>query len=106
MRTLNSLLFAVLATLSVTAQAAPAASEPAKAPVAVVQQAPMERINLNTADAETLRRELSGIGATKAEAIVAHRDTHGAFTTVDEILEVNGIGKSLLDRNVQRLTVE
>jgi len=49
---------------------------------------------------------LSGIGAGKAQAIVAHRESNGAFTSVDELLEVKGIGKSLLDKNRERLTVE
>lgn len=106
MRTLSSILFAVLATLSVAANAAPAAetSMPPSdvAPIAISQP----KVNLNTADAETLRRELSGIGVTKAQAIVVHRDTHGQFTSVDEMLEVNGIGKSLLDRNLDKLTIE
>jgi competence protein ComEA len=40
-------------------------------------------ININSADAETLTRELKGIGATKAKAIVAYREAHGPFTAVD-----------------------
>lgn len=109
MRTLSSILFAVLATLSVaTHAAAPATPATPNLPQSSSAQpiGVMAKVNLNTADAETLRRELSGIGATKAQAIVAHRDTNGAFTSVDEMLEVNGIGKSLLDRNIDKLTIE
>lgn len=104
MRTLNSLLFAVLASLSIAAQAAPA-PEASNSTSVAAQSAPT-RINLNTADAETLRRELAGIGEAKAQAIIAHRDANGAFSSVDEVLEVNGIGKTLLDRNLDKLTIE
>jgi len=104
MRTLNSLLFAVLASLSIAAQAATAPEEASTVGIAV-QSAP-SRINLNTANAETLRRELAGIGEAKAQAIIAHREANGAFSSVDEMLEVNGIGKALLDRNLDKLTIE
>ena len=63
-----------------------------------------ERINLNTADAATLADGLVGIGATKAEAIVAHRREHGPFKTVDDLLLVRGIGSSTLDKNRDRVT--
>ncbi|WP_213876507.1 helix-hairpin-helix domain-containing protein [Pseudomonas sp. dw_358] len=103
MRTLSSLLFAVLTSLSAAAYAAPVSMPATGTPPAAVMGT---KVNLNTADAETLRRELSGIGDAKAQAIVAHREAHGKFASVDEMLEVTGIGKSLLDRNIEKLTVE
>ena len=36
-------------------------------------------VNVNTADAETISRELKGVGQSKAQAIVAYREAHGAF---------------------------
>ena len=63
------------------------------------------KVNLNAADAETLRRDLFGIGAAKAKAIVAYRDSNGPFTAVDELLEVKGIGKALLEKNRERLSL-
>jgi competence protein ComEA len=56
-------------------------------------------VNVNTADAATLARELQGIGMGKAEAIVAHRDKHGPFRSVDDLARVKGIGRKTLDRN-------
>lgn len=63
-------------------------------------------LNLNEADALTLQARLNGIGKAKAEAIVAYREANGPFTSVDELLEVRGIGNSLLDRNRDKITVE
>jgi competence protein ComEA len=74
----------------------------ASAPMAVMQA---EKVDLNSADATTLQTALSGIGRAKAEAIVAYREANGAFASVDELLEVKGIGKALLDRNRDILMV-
>jgi competence protein ComEA len=48
---------------------------------------------------------LAGVGETKAKAIVAYRDANGPFASVDELLEVKGIGKAILDRNRDKLEV-
>jgi competence protein ComEA len=64
------------------------------------------KVSLNSADAETLRRDLFGIGAAKAKAIIAYRETNGPFTAIDELLEVKGIGKALLEKNRDRLEVK
>ena len=49
------------------------------------------QIDLNTADSSQLQ-ELPGIGAKKAEAIIAYREEKGFFKTVEEVKEVPGIG--------------
>ncbi len=105
---LYSLLFALLTSTSVPAIAAPAAkAETGNASMVqeVSPQAQNLKINLNAADAPTLQRELAGIGEAKAESIVAYRETNGPFKSVDELLEVKGIGKALLDRNREKLEV-
>lgn len=102
---LASLLFAVFASLSVAALAAetsPSSSTQAE----TVQVAQVATINLNTADAATLQRELTGIGEIKAQAIVAYREEHGSFATVDELLEVKGIGAATLEKNRDKLMVD
>ena len=97
------LLLPLLAGAAVTAIAQPGSNAPV-AVVTPVQQAAM--VNINTAQVEELQQALNGIGRSKAEAIVAYRNAHGPFATIDEVLEVNGIGKALLDRNRERLTLE
>ncbi len=56
-------------------------------------------VNVNTADAEQISEALKGIGQSKAEAIVAYRDTNGAFKHVDELVNVKGIGIRTVDMN-------
>lgn len=53
-------------------------------------------ININTATAEELT-ELKGIGEGIAENIVSYREAAGDFESVDELLNVSGIGKSKLE---------
>ncbi|QTS88482.1 helix-hairpin-helix domain-containing protein [Ectopseudomonas khazarica] len=102
---LSSLLLAVLVSLPLAATAAETPkAEPAKAAAAQVAQTGL--VNLNTADVATLQRELAGIGVTKAQAIVAYREEHGDFATVDELLEVKGIGKATLEKNRDKLSVK
>ncbi|WP_154911016.1 ComEA family DNA-binding protein, partial [Pseudomonas fluorescens] len=88
--------------------AAPAAKPEAGNAPLVMEVAPKvqsEKVDLNQADASTLQRELSGIGEAKAKAIVAYRESNGSFASVDELLEVKGIGKAILDKNREKLEV-
>jgi competence protein ComEA len=56
-------------------------------------------VNINTADAETLAKSLDGIGLSKAKAIVAYREEHGPFKSVDDLTQVKGIGQATLQKN-------
>lgn len=103
-----SLVFALLTSASIAAFAAPVAKpEAVSAPLAleVAPQAQPAKVDLNQADASMLQRELAGVGEAKAKAIVAYRETNGPFASVDELLEVKGIGKAILDRNREKLQV-
>ena len=61
-------------------------------------------VNLNTATAEELD-DLPGVGPAIAQAIVDHRTTHGPFATVEELLEVRGIGQAKLEEIRPRVTL-
>lgn len=56
-------------------------------------------VNINTANAETLAAELNGIGLSKARAIVAYRTRNGAFSSIDELTAVKGIGARTVEQN-------
>ncbi len=105
---LSYLLIPLFASLSFTLSAAPASTTAVQDPVPVVSQmtAQPSRLDLNKADAVTLQKELNGIGKTKAEAIVAYREANGPFASVDELLEIRGIGSALLERNRDKVMVE
>ncbi len=104
---ISSLIFAFLSTLSIATSAAPSVKPEPPTPIAaqVTKTDQAAKVNLNAADAETLRRDLFGIGAAKARAIVAYRESNGPFTAIDELLEVKGIGKALLEKNRERLLI-
>ncbi|MDN5893413.1 MAG: helix-hairpin-helix domain-containing protein [Nocardioides sp.] len=56
---------------------------------------PADLININTASATDLE-ELSGVGPVTAEAIIDWRSGNGGFQSVDQLLEVDGIGEKTL----------
>lgn len=62
-------------------------------------------ININTAD-EQMLITLSGVGPAKAKAIVAYRDEHGAFKSVDELANVKGIGEKTVEHNRENMIVD
>lgn len=74
-----------------------AAAEQASTAAVPVQQA-SQQVNINTADAATLAGSLRGVGIKKAEAIVAYRSEHGPFKSVDELVNVKGIGDKMLEQ--------
>src|SRR3546814_12735256 len=51
-----------------------------------------ERININTADVDTIHRVLVNVGPAKAEEIVASRQKNGAFKGAHTLAKVQGIG--------------
>ena len=53
-------------------------------------------INLNTADKAALE-SISGIGPAKANAIIKYREEHGSFKSVDELLNIKGVGPKILE---------
>ena len=58
-----------------------------------------DSIDINTADAGTIATTMKGVGETKAAAIVAYRNDHGAFKSVDDLVLVKGIGEKTVEIN-------
>lgn len=58
---------------------------------------PDMRLDLNAAALHDLR-ELPGVGPALAERIIAHRDEHGPFASIDELDAVPGVGEKTIER--------
>ncbi len=65
----------------------------------------LELVNINTATAKELE-ELSGIGPTLAERVVAYRQTHGPFASIEAIQQVAGIGPACYEQIKPYITIE
>ncbi len=56
-------------------------------------------VNVNSADASEIAKELQGIGLAKAKAIVDYRQKNGPFKTPEDLRKVKGFGPKVLERN-------
>ena len=63
------------------------------------------KLDLNTATAEELTT-LPGIGETIAQRIVDYRAVSGGFVTIEQLMEVNGIGEAKFEDLKDFITVE
>ena len=63
------------------------------------------KVNLNTADAAALQT-LSGIGESKAQAILAYREEHGGFSSIEELMDVPGIKENTFIKIKDKIAVE
>lgn len=93
MRLFCAVFMALFAPQLVAAQEAPAATQ---------QQV---QLDINSADAATIAAALEGVGMVKAEEIVAYREMFGNFSSIEELLEVKGIGAATVERNRHRILV-
>jgi competence protein ComEA len=58
---------------------------------------PSSKMNINTADAPELE-DLPGIGPSLAQKIIAYRQDHGPFMSIEDLLKVPGIGPAKLEQ--------
>ena len=63
-----------------------------------------EKISINTANRETLMT-LDGIGETLAQRIIDYREIYGDFASVDDLLNLQGIGEKRLAAIRDKITV-
>ena len=61
-------------------------------------------ININTANKERLMK-ISGVGKTKAEAIISYREKNGDFKKKEDITKVHGIGKATFEKIKDKIEV-
>ena len=62
------------------------------------------KVNINTASINELDT-LSGIGPSKAEAIIKYREENGTFKSIEEIKNVTGIGEALFEKFKENITI-
>lgn len=95
----------VAVTHAVQTAAASAAQTAAPAETTVIAQPETNGlININTASAAQLM-EIKGIGEVKAAAIIRYREENGGFKSIDEILNVKGIGEKTFEKICGQITV-
>lgn len=71
---------------------------------AISMQSNMQMINLNTATQDELS-SLPGIGEKKAMAIIEYRKNYGKFTSIEQLMEVKGIGPKLLEKMKSQISI-
>ncbi|WP_308368447.1 MULTISPECIES: ComEA family DNA-binding protein [unclassified Microbulbifer] len=60
-------------------------------------------VNINTASAEELASALDGVGEARAELIIKFREEQGPFTSVEQLLEIKGVGAATLEKNRDKI---
>lgn len=63
------------------------------------------KININEANEQTLL-ELNGIGPSKASEIIKYREENGPFKSVEDILNVSGIGEKTLEKMQEQIIID
>ncbi len=63
-------------------------------------------VNVNTASAEEISEELKGIGIAKAGAIVRYREEKGPFKSLEDLINVKGIGAATIDKNRENIQLD
>ena len=85
------------ATVTTPASGGDTSQAPAGASTTTTAAPASDCIDANTASADQLKA-LPGVGDTKATDIVAYRDAHGGFSSVDDLRQVKGIGAATLEK--------
>ncbi len=83
----------------------PAPTNPTRSP-STARADSAQTVNINQADAATLAQMLSGIGEKKAQAIIEYRNTHGAFSKLEDLDQVKGIGPATVEKNRARIRLQ
>ena len=63
------------------------------------------KININNASAEQIASAMTGIGESKAKAIVDYRSSHGKFKSIQDLENVDGIGSKTVEKNKDKITL-
>ena len=64
----------------------------------------LDKININEASLQQLTN-IKGLGKVKAQAILEYIDANGKFVSIDELLEVRGVGNKLIEKIRNKITI-
>lgn len=76
-----------------------------KSPSDSYENTQIEKVNINTADKNTLSENLTGVGPAIAERIISYRNHYGGFQTIYELKNVKGIGDKIFEKIKDNITV-
>ncbi len=79
------------------------AESSSKTPVVSETISAHSKIDLNTADINQLTGSFKGIGRKKAEKIIAYREDHHGFKSLEEFGEIKGFGPHFMENNREQL---
>ncbi len=65
-----------------------------------------EKLNINTANAQTIADGMKGVGMKRAQAIIDYREKNGPFASIDDLIHIKGIGPKTLETNRDNLALE
>ena len=68
------------------------------------QSTAQEKININTAEKEELMT-LTGVGEAKAQSIIAYREEHGGFQSIEELMQIEGIKEGVFNKIKEDITI-
>ncbi len=73
--------------------------------IIMLSQTILAMVDINKATEEELARELSGIGSIKARRIVEYREKIKGFVSIEQLMEIKGIGFKTFARNRDKLVI-
>ncbi len=95
--------FAVVLSLFVVTLPAQAVSNANKLTAESKTTVVSNKIDLNKADLSVLTGSFKGIGKKRAEAIIAYRESHQGFKSIEEFADIKGFGQRFVDTNREKL---
>ncbi|MGM0212878.1 helix-hairpin-helix domain-containing protein [Enterococcus sp. AZ109] len=82
----------------------PIIQETGQGTIATDKSEDTEKININTADSSQLQ-QLSGIGVKRAQDIINYREENGSFQSIEDLMNVSGIGQKTLENLRNSITI-
>ena len=64
-----------------------------------------EKLNINTADAATIATIMTGVGESRAQAIIDYRTANGQFHSLEDLTKVKGVSDKTLEKNLDNISL-